>query len=92
MSDLDPRLQSALAAVEASPDDLDLWDALEDVAAKLQKPDEVGQLYRDVLARNLTASQVAAQDAVPPSAIGRSASSVSEIARRRRSARSWRPR
>ena len=60
MSDLDPRLQSALAAVEASPDDLGLWDELEDIAAKLQKPDEVGQLYRDVLARNLTAAQVAA--------------------------------
>lgn len=60
MSELDPRLKSALAAVEAAPDDLGLWDELEEIAAKLQKPDEVGQLYRDVLAKNLTLAQVTA--------------------------------
>jgi tetratricopeptide (TPR) repeat protein len=60
MSDNDSRLKAALAAVEAAPDDLGLWDELEDIASKLQKPDEVGQLYRDVLARPLTAAQVAA--------------------------------
>lgn len=60
MSELDPRLKSALAAVESAPDDLGLWDELEEIAAKLQKPDEVGQLYRDVLAKNLTQAQVTA--------------------------------
>lgn len=60
MSEIDPRLKSALAAVEAAPDDLGLWDDLEEIAAKLQKPDEVGQLYRDVLARPLTLAQVTA--------------------------------
>ena len=60
MSELDPRLKSALAAVEASPDDLGLWDDLEEIAAKLQKPDEVGQLYRDTLARPLSQAQVTA--------------------------------
>ncbi len=60
MSEIDPRLKSALAAVEASPDDLGLWDDLEEIAAKLQKPDEVGQLYRDVLGRPISLAQVTA--------------------------------
>ncbi|MDQ3037297.1 MAG: hypothetical protein M3Y87_33190, partial [Myxococcota bacterium] len=49
--EMDPRLVEALGAAEASPDDDARWDELEELADTLQRPDEVGALYRDVLAR-----------------------------------------
>ena len=54
MTDLDPRLSDALSAASSAPDDEQRWDDLEDLAEKLQKPDEVGALYREVLARALS--------------------------------------
>ena len=49
MSELDPRLSDALRAARENPRDEGLWDDLEDIAGKLQKPDEVGELYREIL-------------------------------------------
>ncbi len=59
MSELDPRLKAALTQVEANPEAADAWDDLEEIAASLQRPDEVGQLYRDILARPLSVDAVA---------------------------------
>lgn len=49
MSELDPRLLDALRAARENPRDEGRWDDLEDIAGKLQKPDEVGELYREIL-------------------------------------------
>lgn len=54
MTEIDPRLEEALGAASASPEDDARWDELEELAESLQKPDEVGALYRDVLARSLS--------------------------------------
>lgn len=59
MSELDPRLKAALTQVEANPEGTGAWDDLEEIAASIQRPDEVGQLYRDVLARPLSVDAVA---------------------------------
>jgi len=53
MSELDPRLSDALRAVRENPRDEAQWEALEEIAGELQKPDEVGELYRDVLKTTL---------------------------------------
>lgn len=50
----------ALAAAEASPDEDEHWDLLEDAAQTLQRPDEVGALYRKVLAEDIS-SELAAK-------------------------------
>lgn len=52
--EIDPRFAEALAAAEKAPDDEGAWDALEEIAEQLQKPEEVAQLYRTVLARPLS--------------------------------------
>jgi tetratricopeptide (TPR) repeat protein len=52
-SEMDPRLGEALRAAEEAPADTARWDELEELAEKLQRPDDVGQLYRDVLAKAL---------------------------------------
>lgn len=49
------QLTAALAAAESEPQDEENWDRLEDLAAEAQRPDEVGALYRKVLARDLGA-------------------------------------
>ncbi len=51
--ELDPRLSKALGAAELSPEDEALWDELEELAESLERPDEVGALYRSVLAGSL---------------------------------------
>lgn len=53
MSELDPRVAELIAAVESTPSDEESWDELEDLAAKLQRPDEIGAAYRKVLAPGL---------------------------------------
>jgi lipopolysaccharide biosynthesis regulator YciM len=53
MSELDPRVAELIAAVESTPADEESWDELEDLAAKLQRPDEIGAAYRKVLAPGL---------------------------------------
>ena len=47
---------AAMRAAENAPDSDDAWDHLEDLAESLQKPEEVGQLYRDLLGRGLEPS------------------------------------
>lgn len=59
MSELDPRLENALAAARGEPANEAHWDELEDLAGKLQRPDEVGELYREVLAGSLPQAAVA---------------------------------
>lgn len=51
----DPRLLAALEAARATPREDSTWDALEQVAGALQRPDEVAALFREVLARDLPA-------------------------------------
>ncbi|WP_157596466.1 tetratricopeptide repeat protein [Plesiocystis pacifica] len=46
---------AALRAAENAPDSDDTWDHLEELADELQKPDEVAQLYRDLLGAGLSA-------------------------------------
>ncbi len=58
MSELDPRVAELIAAVEASPADDESWDELEDLAAKSQRPDEVGAAYRKVLSPGLASTLV----------------------------------
>lgn len=48
------QLANAIAAAEASPEDDGAWDLLEDLAEQLQRPDEVGEAYRRVLAQDLS--------------------------------------
>ncbi len=52
--DAEERFAGALAAAEATPDDDANWDELEEMAERLQRPDEVGALYRKVLRRDLS--------------------------------------
>lgn len=49
----DDPFSSALDAARAAPEDADAWASLEDLAAKLQRPDEVAALYLEVLRRGL---------------------------------------
>lgn len=49
MSELDPRLSDALRAARQNPRDEAAWEELEQIAGDLQKPDEVGELYREML-------------------------------------------
>ncbi|AKF05991.1 Membrane protein in colicin uptake-like protein [Sandaracinus amylolyticus] len=54
-AEMDPRLEEALAAASAAPEDEGRWDELEELAESLQRPDEVGALYREALGRTLPA-------------------------------------
>ena len=54
MSDQDPRVLELIAKLEASPADESAWDSLEDLAAQLQRPDEVAAAYRRALAPGLS--------------------------------------
>lgn len=45
---------AALAAAEGEPEKEEGWDLLEEMAEQLQRPDEVGELYRKVLAQDLS--------------------------------------
>ena len=47
-------LAAALKAVESSPDSEDAWNHVEDLNEKVQKPDEVAELYRKTLDRKLS--------------------------------------
>ncbi|MCA9610607.1 MAG: hypothetical protein KC619_33660, partial [Myxococcales bacterium] len=49
------QLTAALAAAESEPQNEEHWDLLEELAEQAQRPDEVGALYRKVLARDLGA-------------------------------------
>ncbi|MCB9597433.1 MAG: tetratricopeptide repeat protein [Sandaracinaceae bacterium] len=49
------QLAAALAAAEAEPHDEENWDLLEELAEQSQRPDDVGALYRKVLAKELGA-------------------------------------
>lgn len=53
MSELDPRLSEALRAVRENLRDEGRWEELEEIAGKLQKPDEVSDLYRETLKTSL---------------------------------------
>lgn len=44
---------AALSAVETTPDSVDAWDHLESLADSLDRPDEVGAAYREVLGADL---------------------------------------
>jgi tetratricopeptide (TPR) repeat protein len=50
----DKSFTAALKAAENSPDSEDGWDHVEDLADQLQRPDEVGELYRTVLETDLS--------------------------------------
>lgn len=52
-AEAEEQFAGALAAAEASPEDEGQWDLLEELAGELQRPDEVGALYRKVLAGDL---------------------------------------
>ncbi|MBX3274186.1 MAG: tetratricopeptide repeat protein [Sandaracinaceae bacterium] len=52
---MDSELAAALAAARAAPQDEGSWDLLDELAEQTQRPDEVGALYREVLARDLGA-------------------------------------
>ncbi|HEY8430309.1 MAG TPA: hypothetical protein VIL20_18135, partial [Sandaracinaceae bacterium] len=54
-ADAERQFQDALAAAEEAPDNEESWDVLEELAGELQRPDEVGALYRKVLALDLSA-------------------------------------
>lgn len=58
MSELDPRVAELIAAVEAAPADEESWNQLEDLAAELQRPEEVGAAYRGALVPGLAAELV----------------------------------
>jgi tetratricopeptide (TPR) repeat protein len=49
----DDPFSSALDAARGAPEDADAWEALEELAAKLQRPDEVAAVYLEVLRRGL---------------------------------------
>jgi tetratricopeptide (TPR) repeat protein len=53
-------LMQQLREASASPHDENLWNALEDTARTLQRPDEVDALYREVLARSMERATLAA--------------------------------
>ncbi|MFN3187696.1 MAG: tetratricopeptide repeat protein [Nannocystaceae bacterium] len=44
---------AALEAARATPESMEAWDHLEDLADSLDRPDEVGAAYRDMLAANI---------------------------------------
>ena len=48
------QFQGALAAAEEAPENEESWDLVEELAEQLQRPDEVGALYRKVLALDLS--------------------------------------
>ena len=52
-AEAEEQFAGALAAAEASPEDEGHWDLLEELAGELQRPDEVGAVYRKVLAGDL---------------------------------------
>ena len=52
-------LAGALKAAAANPNDDDAWDALEEAAASLQRPDDVAMLYTKVLQKELGAERIA---------------------------------
>lgn len=54
-SETEERFAGALAAAESTPDDQDAWDLLEEMAERLQRPDEIGEVYRKVLQQDLGA-------------------------------------
>lgn len=53
-SELDRSFQAALRAAEAAPDSEDAWNHIEDLADKMQRPDEVAAVYRSVLEKPLS--------------------------------------
>ena len=53
-SEAGDQLAEALAAAEADPENDACWDRLEELAEQTQRPDEVGALYRSVLAQDLS--------------------------------------
>lgn len=63
---MEQSFQSAAKAAEADPGNQDAWDHLEGLADELQRPEEVAQLYRTVINRNLDAG---ARDAVSQRAV-----------------------
>jgi len=46
-------LESALAQAAAQPQDAEAWDALDEVARELDRPEEVAELYREILESNV---------------------------------------
>ncbi len=52
-SGLDRSFAAALRAAENAPESEDAWDHIEDLADKLQRPDEVATVYRAVLEKRL---------------------------------------
>ena len=53
-SDLDRSFAAALRAAETAPDSEDAWNHIEDLADKLQRPDEVAAVYRSALDKPLS--------------------------------------
>ncbi|MBW2462472.1 MAG: hypothetical protein JRH11_12560, partial [Deltaproteobacteria bacterium] len=51
----DDSLEAAIENARNHPSDEDTWDTLEDIVADTQSPDEVAELYRDVLAGDIDA-------------------------------------
>lgn len=49
----DQSFAAALKAARKSPDSDDAWDHIEELADQLQRPDEVGELYRGILETDL---------------------------------------
>ncbi|RLB52367.1 MAG: hypothetical protein DRJ42_15085, partial [Deltaproteobacteria bacterium] len=55
----DDSLEAAIENARNNPSDEDAWDTLEDIVADSQSPDEVAELYRDVLAGDIDADLAA---------------------------------
>lgn len=53
-AEAEAQFQGALAAAEEAPENDEGWDLLEELAEQLQRPDEVGAVYRKVLALDLS--------------------------------------
>ncbi|MCX4241103.1 tetratricopeptide repeat protein [Paraliomyxa miuraensis] len=56
-SGLEQSFAAALRAAKTAPDSEDAWDHLEELADKLQRPDEVAELYTSLLGGKLPAEQ-----------------------------------
>ncbi|HZO14766.1 MAG TPA: hypothetical protein VFB62_15940, partial [Polyangiaceae bacterium] len=50
---MDRAFAAAMRAAEEAPDSVDAWEHLRELADKLQRPDDVAELYRTVLERRL---------------------------------------
>src|SRR5687768_3249855 len=49
----DDRLTTAIARARKKPEEPGVWDALDELAASTQRPDEIAKAYRDVLTTEL---------------------------------------